>query len=190
MIQKLLIALLFLGLTSQAYASDEPRVRLTTNKGTIEIELNAGKAPQTVKNFLQYVKSGYYENTVFHRVIKGFMIQGGGFDPQFNRKETRAPVENEAYNGLNNERGTVAMARTNMPHSATSQFFINTVNNDFLNFQNKTMRGWGYTVFGKVTKGMDVVDSIENIPTSARGIFSQDVPVEDIIIQKAEIISE
>lgn len=190
MIQKLLLPFILLFASHSAFAIDNPLVRIVTNKGDIELELQPEKAPISVKNFLSYAKSGFYNNTVFHRVIKKFMIQGGGFDVELNRKDTDQPIQNEAFNGLTNEPGTIAMARTNMPHSATSQFFINTAKNDFLNFRNKTMRGWGYTVFGKVTKGMDVVNNIENTRTGARGIFSQDVPLEDIIIQKVEIISE
>ncbi len=189
MIKKIFLSTLLLVLSSTAFATDKSQVRIITNKGIIELELNPEKAPNTVKNFLQYVDNGLYNGTIFHRVIKNFMIQGGGFDKDLNRKQTLAPVNNEAFNGLKNERGTIAMARTNMPHSATSQFFINTVDNEFLNFREKTMRGWGYTVFGKVTKGMKVVDAIENIPTGARGVFRQDVPAEDIIIEKIEVIT-
>ena len=188
MIQKLLVAIFILGLSFNTLAEDNPQVRIVTNKGTIELELDAKSAPATVKNFLQYVDSGFYQGTVFHRVIKSFMIQGGGFDKDLNRKPTLDPVANEAFNGLKNDRGTIAMARTNMPHSATSQFFINTVDNNFLNYREKTMRGWGYTVFGKVTKGMEVVEAIENTSTGARGAFRQDVPVENIIIEKVEKI--
>ncbi len=188
MIIKTFSLLILLSFSMSSLAAELVQVRMQTNKGSIEIELDKKSAPATVDNFLRYVKDGFYEGTVFHRVIKGFMIQGGGFSADLTRKETHPPIENEADNGLQNKRGTIAMARTNMPHSASSQFFINTVNNDFLNFRNKTMRGWGYTVFGKVTKGMDVVDSIENTPTGARGIFPQDVPTQDIVIQKIEII--
>lgn len=190
MIRQLTFLMALIGLSVNAFAGDTPQVRIVTNMGNIELQLDRVKAPATVENFLQYAKNGFYENTVFHRVIKNFMIQGGGFTADFQRKPTQPSIQNEAFNGLTNERGTIAMARTNMPHSATSQFFINTKQNDFLNFQNKTMQGWGYTVFGKVTSGMSVVDSIENSKTGARGIFSQDVPMQDIVIQKVEILSE
>jgi len=185
-----LIVLISLFFISQSTFASNPQVRIVTNKGNIEIALNQQKAPKSVKNFLRYVNSGHYNNTVFHRVIKGFMIQGGGFDTRFQRKNTEQAIVNEADNGLRNDRGTIAMARTNVPHSATAQFFINTANNDSLNHTGKTMRGWGYAVFGKVTKGMNVVDTIENSKTGAKAPFSRDAPVEDVIIQKIEIISE
>jgi len=162
-------------------------IKLTTNHGVIALELNAGKAPKTVANFLAYVAAGHYDNTVFHRVIKNFMIQGGGFEPNMNQKPCQAPVENEAANGLKNKRGTVAMARTNDPHSATAQFFINTVDNDFLDFKSPSGQGWGYCVFGEVVEGLDVVDKIRAVRTGNKG-FHQDVPVEDVIIEKAEIV--
>jgi peptidyl-prolyl cis-trans isomerase B (cyclophilin B) len=162
-------------------------IKLTTNHGVIALELNAGKAPKTVANFLAYVAAGHYDNTVFHRVIKNFMIQGGGFEPNMNQKPCQAPVENEAANGLKNKRGTVAMARTNDPHSATAQFFINTVDNDFLDFKSPSGQGWGYCVFGEVVEGLDVVDKIRAVKTGNKG-FHQDVPVEDVIIEKAEIV--
>jgi peptidyl-prolyl cis-trans isomerase B (cyclophilin B) len=162
-------------------------IKLTTNHGVIALELNAGKAPKTVANFLAYVAAGHYDNTVFHRVIKNFMIQGGGFEPNMNQKPCQAPIENEAANGLKNKRGTVAMARTNDPHSATAQFFINTVDNDFLDFKSPSGQGWGYCVFGEVVEGLDVVDKIRAVKTGNKG-FHQDVPVEDVIIEKAEIV--
>jgi peptidyl-prolyl cis-trans isomerase B (cyclophilin B) len=162
-------------------------IKLTTNHGVIALELNAGKAPKTVANFLAYVAAGHYNNTVFHRVIKNFMIQGGGFEPNMNQKPCQAPIENEAANGLKNKRGTVAMARTNDPHSATAQFFINTVDNDFLDFKSPSGQGWGYCVFGEVVEGLDVVDKIRAVKTGNKG-FHQDVPVEDVIIEKAEIV--
>jgi len=162
-------------------------IKLTTNHGVIALELNAEKAPKTVANFLAYVAAGHYNNTVFHRVIKNFMIQGGGFEPNMNQKPCKAPIENEAANGLRNKRGTVAMARTNDPHSATAQFFINTVDNDFLDFKSPTGQGWGYCVFGEVVEGLDVVDKIRAVKTGNKG-FHQDVPVEDVIIEKAEIV--
>jgi len=162
-------------------------IKLTTNHGVIALELNAEKAPKTVANFIAYVEAGHYDNTVFHRVIKNFMIQGGGFEPNMNQKPCKAPVENEAANGLKNKRGTIAMARTNDPHSATAQFFINTVDNDFLDFKSPSGQGWGYCVFGEVVEGLDVVDKIRAVKTGNKG-FHQDVPVEDVIIEKAEIV--
>ncbi|MDX9943785.1 MAG: peptidylprolyl isomerase [Azonexus sp.] len=162
-------------------------IKLTTNFGVITLELDAEKAPKTVENFIAYVEAGHYDNTIFHRVIKNFMIQGGGMDAGMNQKATRAPVENEAANGLKNKRGTIAMARTNDPHSATAQFFINVVDNDFLDFRAPSGQGWGYCVFGQVTEGMDVVDKIRAVRTGNKG-FHQDVPVEDVIIEKAEVV--
>jgi len=155
--------------------------------GPIEIELDHDKAPKTAANFEQYVKDGFYDGTVFHRVIKGFMIQGGGFEPDMSQKETRATIENEANNGLKNDIGTIAMARTPDPHSATAQFFINVANNDFLNFTAPTANGWGYCVFGKVVNGMDVVDQIKNQPTTNKA-GHQDVPVDDIIIEQVGLV--
>ncbi|MGM3276017.1 peptidylprolyl isomerase [Ralstonia sp. 24A2] len=165
------------------------QVKLHTNHGDITLALDAEKAPKSVANFVAYVKDGHYNGTVFHRVIKGFMIQGGGFEPgeKMSQKPTKAPIDNEANNGLKNERGAIAMARTNDPHSATAQFFINTVDNDFLNHTSPTPQGWGYAVFGKVTEGMDVVDKIRSVRTGNRG-FHQDVPMEDVIIESAEVI--
>ncbi len=162
-------------------------IKLQTSHGDITIELNAEKAPKTAANFEQYVKDGHYDNTVFHRVIDGFMIQGGGFAPGMKQKDTRDTVENEANNGLKNDHYTVAMARTSDPHSASAQFFINTSDNDFLNHTAPTSQGWGYCVFGKVTAGMDVVDKIGKVKTGSSG-FHQDVPVDDVMIQKAEVI--
>ena len=162
-------------------------IKLTTNHGVIALELNAEKAPKTVANFLAYVEAGHYDNTVFHRVIKNFMIQGGGFEPGMNQKPTNAPIENEAANGLKNKRGTIAMARTNDPHSATAQFFINVVDNDFLDFKAPSGSGWGYCVFGQVVEGLDVVEKIKAVRTGSKG-FHQDVPMDDVIIEKAEII--
>lgn len=162
------------------------RVNLTTNHGVIVIELNADKAPKTVENFLSYVKDGHYDNTVFHRVIPGFMIQGGGFEPGMSQKPTKASIENEANNGLKNNAYTVAMARTNAPHSASSQFFINVANNDFLNFSAPTPQGWGYAVFGEVVEGKEVVDKIKGVKTGSKS-GHQDVPAEDVIITKAEV---
>jgi peptidyl-prolyl cis-trans isomerase B (cyclophilin B) len=161
-------------------------VKLITNHGTIAIELDNAKAPETVKNFLAYVEAGHYANTVFHRVIASFMIQGGGFEPGMKQKPTNAPIKNEANNGLKNKAYTVAMARTNEPHSASSQFFINVQDNDFLDHKSQTPEGWGYCVFGKVIEGQDVVDRIKAVKTGRSG-FHQDVPLEDVVIQRAEI---
>ncbi len=158
-------------------------VALHTNLGTIKIELDAKNAPKTVENFLSYVRSGHYNNTIFHRVIDGFMIQGGGFEPGMNQKKTNAPVENEANNGLSNEKYSIAMARTSDPHSATAQFFINVNDNDFLDYPGQD--GWGYCVFGEVTEGKDVVDQIKRVKTGRAGMHA-DVPVEDVVIEKAE----
>ncbi len=159
-------------------------VKLQTNFGDITLELNADKAPITVANFLKYVDSGFYDNTIFHRVINGFMIQGGGFDTDMNQKPTDAEIKNEADNMLDNNKYTIAMARTSAPHSASSQFFINVADNDFLNFTAPTGSGWGYCVFGKVVEGMDVVDKIKQAATTRRR-GHQDVPVENVVIQKA-----
>lgn len=167
--------------------STTPRVALQTNLGKFVITLDAEKAPKTVENFLTYVKEGFYDGTVFHRVIDGFMIQGGGFEPGMKQKQTHAPVENEANNGLKNNRYTVAMARTSDPHSATAQFFVNVADNDFLNFSSPTPSGWGYTVFGTVTEGTDIIDKMRGVKTGNRG-FHQNVPAEDIVIEKAEIV--
>ncbi len=161
-------------------------ITLKTTLGDIVIELDYDKAPKTAKNFEEYVKSGFYKGTIFHRVIKGFMIQGGGLTADLSQKETLDPIENEADNGLKNDRGTIAMARTQDPHSATAQFFINTVNNSFLNFRSKDINGWGYCVFGKVVKGMDVVDAIEKSKTTTVAYY-QDVPVETIEILDAQV---
>lgn len=158
-------------------------VKMITNKGEIVLELDAEKAPETVKNFIDYAKSGFYDGTIFHRVIPGFMIQGGGFEPGMEEKDTKAPIKNEADNGLKNDLGTIAMARTPDPHSASSQFFINAKDNDFLNYKSQTAQGWGYCVFGKVTDGIDVVQAIEKVNTGNRGGHG-DVPVEDVIIEK------
>jgi len=166
-----------------------PVVELETNMGAIVIELNEEKAPKTVENFLNYVKSGQYDGTIFHRIIDGFMIQGGGMDAEMNEKPTNAPIENEADNGLKNDKGTIAMARTQDPHSATSQFFINVKDNDFLNHSGKNMQGWGYTVFGKVTSGMDVIEKMKGVPTGRFGMHA-DVPKEPVVINSATIITQ
>ena len=162
-------------------------VLLTTNHGDIKLELYADKAPKTVENFVEYAKAGFFDGTLFHRVIPGFMIQGGGFDGQQKQKPTRAPIQNEADNGAGNDRGTIAMARTGDPHSATAQFFINLKDNTFLNHTGKNPQGWGYTVFGKVTEGMDVVDKIAKVKT-APGRISEAVPAEAVVIEKAEVV--
>ncbi len=164
-------------------------VRLKTTKGDILMRLDTKAAPKTVENFVRYVKDGHYDGTVFHRVIAGFMIQGGGMDERLNERETRAPIENEARNGLKNDHYTVAMARTSEPHSATSQFFVNVKNNDFLNFTSETPRGWGYAVFGRVVEGFDVVDAIENVETRSQS-YHDDVPNEPVIIEKAEVVDD
>ncbi|WP_276893763.1 peptidylprolyl isomerase B [Frischella perrara] len=157
-----------------------------TNKGDIKIETFEDKAPETVKNFVEYCKEGFYNNTIFHRVINNFMIQGGGFEPGMKQKKTKAPIKNEANNGLANERGTLAMARTMDPHSATAQFFINVVDNDYLNFRSADANGYGYCVFAKVVNGMDVVDQIKAVKTGRSGMHS-DVPVEDVIIENVTV---
>jgi len=160
-------------------------IKLHTNHGSITVELFADKAPLTVANFVEYVKAGHYDNTVFHRVIDGFMVQGGGFEPGMKQKPTRATVKNEADNGLKNTIGTLAMARTQDPHSATAQFFINVADNEFLDFRSPTTQGWGYCVFGKVVDGMNVVDKIKGVKTGSKG-FHQDVPAEDVVLERAE----
>ena len=162
-------------------------IRFTTNKGVIDIELDHEHAPKSSANFEQYVRDGFYDGTIFHRVIKGFMIQGGGFERGMKEKATRAPIENEAANGLKNNKYTIAMARSSAPHPASSQFFINVVDNDFLNHTAPNPQGWGYAVFGKVTAGQNVVDEIARVPTSTHGFYG-DVPVDDIVIEKAEIL--
>ncbi len=165
-----------------------PKVEIKTSKGVIVLELDSAAAPKTVENFMSYVNDGAYDGTIFHRVIKDFMIQGGGFVPQMVQKKTKAPIVNEADNGLKNLRGTIAMARTMEPHSATSQFFINTVDNSFLDHTAKNPRGWGYCVFGKVVEGMDTVDEIAKVKTTTK-VGHQDVPVVPVIIEKVTVIS-
>ncbi|HTP71317.1 MAG TPA: peptidylprolyl isomerase [Burkholderiaceae bacterium] len=159
-------------------------VELTTSEGTIRVELDDVKAPASTENFLAYVRAGHYNGTVFHRVIKGFMVQGGGFEPGMKQKSTRSPIANEANNGLKNAKHTLAMARTSAPHSASAQFFINTVDNEFLNFSSETPQGWGYAVFGRVVSGNDVVDKIEGVATGRKGMHD-DVPLQDVVILKA-----
>jgi peptidyl-prolyl cis-trans isomerase B (cyclophilin B) len=185
----LLISLLIvIGVSLAAVAADKPgdnpKVVLDTTKGKIVLELYLQMAPETVVNFLSYVDAKFYDGTIFHRVIPNFMIQGGGFTADMERKPGKGPIKNEADKGLKNDRGTIAMARTGDPHSATAQFFINTINNDFLNHKNKTQQGWGYAAFGKVIEGMDVVDAISAVKTTNRGSF-QDVPVEAVVIKSA-----
>ena len=173
--------------SSQSSTQGKPTmVKLHTNMGVITLQLDAEKAPNTVKNFLEYVNSGFYTNTILHRVIANFMIQGGGFEPGMKQKKTNAPIKNEARNGLRNDKYTIAMARTGDPHSATAQFFINVKDNGFLNYPGQD--GWGYCVFGKVVEGTDVVDAIRNVKTGNRGGF-QDVPLEDVVITKAEVVN-
>jgi peptidyl-prolyl cis-trans isomerase B (cyclophilin B) len=162
-------------------------IRLHTSQGTIDLELDAARAPKTVENFVGYVKSGHYDGTIFHRVINGFMIQGGGFQPGMRQKPTHAPIQNEAGNGLKNDRYTIAMARTSDPHSATAQFFINVADNGFLNHTAPSGQGWGYCVFGKVVEGFDIVDKIKAVPTGRQGMH-QDVPETDVVITRAEVI--
>ena len=161
-------------------------ITLHTNYGDIELELDFEKAPKTAANFRQYAEDGFYNGTIFHRVISNFMIQGGGFNEDMDQKETRATIENEADNGLSNDAGTIAMARTMDPHSATAQFFINVKDNDFLNFKSKDSQGWGYCVFGKVTGGLDVVEKIKSVKTGSQGMH-QDVPVESVIIERVSV---
>jgi peptidyl-prolyl cis-trans isomerase B (cyclophilin B) len=162
-------------------------VELDTSAGTIRIELDAEKAPLSAQNFVDHVKAGHYDNTVFHRVIPGFMVQGGGFEPGMKQKPTGAPITNEADNGLKNDKYTLAMARTSDPHSATAQFFINATNNEFLNFKSKSPQGWGYAVFGRVVAGTEVVDAIERVKTGRKG-FHDDVPLEDVVIRRASLV--
>lgn len=175
-------------LAGQARAADpDPAVKLETSLGDIVVRLDARKAPISTANFVQYVKSGFYDGTVFHRVIKNFMIQGGGFTPDLKQKSARASIRNEADNGLKNKKYTIAMARTSEPHSASSQFFINTKDNEFLDFKSQTPQGWGYAVFGKVVKGQEVVDKIAAVQTGKKGYYD-DVPMESVIIKKAVIV--
>ena len=183
-----MLALVFV-LPLSLFSQGNPKIILETNMGEIELELNPDKAPVSVKNFLEYVKSGFYNGTIFHRVIDGFMIQGGGFDKDMNKKDVKPPIENEADNGLKNKRGTISYARTNVINSATSQFFINLVDNNFLDHKNKTQQGYGYAVFGKVTKGMNVVDKIGKTKTGTTKGYN-DVPVKPIIILSAKPVEE
>ncbi len=166
-----------------------PRVRLATSLGDIVLELDRNKAPRTVDNFLRYVRDGFYDGTIFHRVIRGFMIQGGGYTTALQKKATRPPIRNEADNGLRNRRGTIAMARTGEPHSATAQFFINVADNGFLDHVEPTRRGWGYAVFGRVVAGMDVVDRIQRTPTGRVGPFRRDAPLRPVVIRRATVLA-
>jgi cyclophilin family peptidyl-prolyl cis-trans isomerase len=171
-------------------AAGKPKVHFKTTLGDFTVELEPDKAPQTVANFLQYVRAGHYDGLIFHRVIKAFMVQGGGFDEAYTKTPTSGPIENEADKGLPNERGTIAMARTGDPHSATNQFFINVKYNGFLNHQSKSQQGWGYTAFGRVIDGMNIVGRISRLETGPGGPFPSDVPIEPVIIEKIKIISE
>lgn len=181
MTSKLIATLFACLLSSPVFA--QPTVQINTNVGVIVVELNSEKAPKTVANFLEYVKSNHYSGTIFHRVISGFMIQGGGMTKDMQEKSTRAPIKNEADNGLTNEVGTIAMARTNDPHSASAQFFINVANNKFLNHSSKDERGWGYAVFGKVTQGMDVVNKIAKSPTWPGDVPTQPIVIESVVLK-------
>jgi cyclophilin family peptidyl-prolyl cis-trans isomerase len=181
---------LALAMTTISTEPSKILVKMETNMGTIVLELNPDKAPNTVENFMRYVEDNFYDGTIFHRVIDGFMIQGGGFTADYGQKPTRESVKNEANNGLKNEVGTIAMARTNAPHSATAQFFINVENNSFLNYTASTPKGWGYAVFGKVVEGMDVVEKIKKIPTGYGGPFPTDVPQTTVVIEKMSKVVE
>ncbi len=181
------LALGALMLAVAAHAAN-PQVEMKTSLGSVTIELYPDKAPKTVENFLQYAKAGFYDGTIFHRVIDGFMVQGGGFTAEYNQKPTRGPVENEAANGLKNDTGTIAMARTRDPHSATAQFFINVADNGFLNYRGPSVQGFGYCVFGRVTKGMDVVNRIAKLETGRAGPFPQDVPRQTVSIEAVRVV--
>ncbi len=184
--KKLLAAFLLLTVTSQAYTADPVKVLMQTSAGDITLSLNAEKAPVTVENFLQYVTDGHYNGLVFHRVISGFMIQGGGYDKNYQQRTTRAPIQNEARNGLKNKRGSISMARTSAPHSASSQFFINHRDNN--NLDHPSFDGWGYAVFGEVTEGMDIVDAIASTKTGAIAPFGRDVPINQVVINKVIVL--
>ena len=183
------LALGSISATSPSASADDtkhPQVTFETSHGSFVLELARNAAPETVENFLTYVRDGFYEGTIFHRVIAGFMIQGGGFTAEFKQLQTRAPIRNEADRGGKNDRGSIAMARTSDPHSATAQFFINVADNDFLNHRNQTTQGWGYAAFGRVVEGMDTVDRIAAVQTGARGMF-QDVPKDTVVIRKTRV---
>jgi len=188
-IQFIVLCLFLAMLGTTAMSDTQPKVQFDTNKGTIVIELNQEKAPLTVENFLSYVKSGFYDGVIFHRVIPNFMIQGGGFTPDMQQKPTQENINNEANNGLKNIKGSIAMARTSAPHSASSQFFINVKDNSFLDFTSETPQGWGYAVFGQVINGIEVVEAIENVTTGIVGPYS-DVPKEAVIIEKASVLDD
>ncbi len=170
--------------------SSKPQIKMVTNMGELIIELEPEVAPKTVENFLRYVNEGYYNGTIFHRIINGFMIQGGGFTQEYTKKQTHAPIQNEADNMLRNKIGTIAMARTGDPHSATSQFFINVANNNSLDFRERTQRAWGYTVFGRVVKGIKVVEKIKAVPTGSGGPFNRDAPLKPVIIESVMLINK
>jgi len=180
--------MLILGFNTAAQAEEQPRVLVETSLGNFEVLLDAEKAPKTVANFLGYVNSGFYDGTIFHRVMDGFMIQGGGFTAEYERKTTNPPVINEADNGLKNRRGTIAMARTMDPHSGTAQFFINVTDNDNLDYTSKSPRGWGYAVFGNVVKGMNTVDKIRKVRTGPGGVFPQNAPLEMVVIKRISVV--
>jgi cyclophilin family peptidyl-prolyl cis-trans isomerase len=184
---RFLLAVVLLSTAGTTTALGDPLVRMQTNAGEIVMLLDREKAPKTVANFVQYASDGFYDGTIFHRVIDGFMIQGGGYDMDYGKKETRDAIPNEADNGLENTKGTVAMARTRDPHSATAQFFINVADNDFLNHRGKTSRGWGYAVFGRVVEGMEVVEQIGRMPTGPGGPFPKDVPQSVVVIEKVTV---
>jgi cyclophilin family peptidyl-prolyl cis-trans isomerase len=187
--RKLCLTLFILSVTSRAYCNQEQlMVKMQTNQGTIVIQLDSERAPKTVENFLRYVKEGFYNGTIFHRVINDFMIQGGGFTPDYQQKPTHEPIANEAHNGLKNVVGSIAMARTADPHSATAQFFINVKDNHFLDYTDSTVRGWGYAVFGKVVAGMEVVNKIKELKTGSKGPFKQDVPLTDLVIETVSLL--
>lgn len=186
----IILSTLLLSISSLQAEQTNPRVKFETSEGNIIIELNMASAPISVANFLNYVKSGFYDGTIFHRVINNFMIQGGGFTPEMDRKKGNAAIKNEADNGLKNIRGSIAMARTPDPHSASSQFFINVADNAFLDFKSKTPRGWGYAVFGQVVKGMNVIDKIKVQRTGPNGPLPSDVPLKMILIQKVTVIND
>ncbi len=188
-ISSVFMCLLLAILGNTTMSETNPKVQLETSKGNIVIELNAEKAPKSVDNFLTYVKSGHYDGTIFHRVIPAFMIQGGGFDGDMKQKTTNATIQNEANNGLKNVKGSIAMARTSAPHSATAQFFINVADNAFLDFTSESPQGWGYAVFGQVTEGLDIVSTIEEVTTGNQG-GHQDVPIEPVVIQKATLLEQ
>lgn len=183
----LLFVFIIIFITTSKAQAETTMVKMETSKGVITIELDGNKAPETVANFITYVQEGFYDGTIFHRVISNFMIQGGGFTTDMAQKPTHDPIKNEANNGLKNDTGTIAMARTQDPHSATAQFFINVKDNDFLNFSSESSQGWGYAVFGKVTEGMDVVNAIKDVQTTTVGPY-QDVPAETVTIEKVTII--